>query len=203
MRWACAVGTIGLSLLARMPLASLSCVEINGAGEAAFQRSVQALPSQKQRIPVSYRVAAAGAAPRSELAAADVIVVDPPRKGLEPQLVQTLCQLATHTCEGQQPLTDAPADGSAHSAEALPKRPVRGAVQRLVYLSCGLDALMRDVRALLAPSEQLDGEAAWSIASAEGFVFFPGTDSIETLVVLERSSSTRLGRDAADEKPAD
>jgi tRNA/tmRNA/rRNA uracil-C5-methylase (TrmA/RlmC/RlmD family) len=47
-----------------------------------------------------------------------------------------------------------------------------------VYLSCGYAALERDATALVA--------AGWRLASARAFVFFPGTDALETLAVFER-----------------
>jgi hypothetical protein len=56
---------------------------------------------------------------------------------------------------------------------------VKGDLHTLIYLSCGYEALERDTRALLACG-------AWEVASVEAFLFFPGTDSLETLVVFRR-----------------
>jgi hypothetical protein len=42
----------------------------------------------------------------------------------------------------------------------------------------GFQALMGDTDALLA--------AGWRLSSCQAFFFFPGTDSIETLVVFDR-----------------
>lgn len=80
---------------------------------------------------------------------ADVVVVDPPRKGLEPELLQAL------------------ASG-------------KGSTQRLIYLSCGFKALMRDADSLLAGGK-------WRLVDATAFLFFPGTDAIETLAVFDRA----------------
>jgi hypothetical protein len=53
-------------------------------------------------------------------------------------------------------------------------------VRRLVYLSCGWPALQRDAAALAA--------AGWVLAPpAHGFLFFPGTDALETLAVFDRA----------------
>lgn len=192
-----AVGTIGLSLLATTDVAALTCVEINGAGEAAFLRSLQALPKTKRRgIPAVYRVAAAGSVPAAELAAADVIVVDPPRKGLEASLTAALLSLDPCTTSGvvagaqaQRVSTGAQAQHAAAgggSADTVsPEQRSAVGKQRLVYLSCGLDALLRDLELLLAPQAP-GGRAVWQLLQAQAFVFFPGTDSIETLVLLER-----------------
>lgn len=92
-----------------------------------------------------------------------VLVVDPPRKGLDPAVLELLLL----------PPQQADADGSSSSSEGT-----LGSVNRLVYLSCGFDALRRDVDALLA--------GGWRVSAAQGFLFFPGTDTIETLVVFDR-----------------
>jgi hypothetical protein len=54
-----------------------------------------------------------------------------------------------------------------------------GRLQRLIYLSCGFAALMRDTDVLLS------GE--WKLTSATAYFFFPATDSIETLAVFDRA----------------
>jgi 23S rRNA (uracil1939-C5)-methyltransferase len=51
-------------------------------------------------------------------------------------------------------------------------------VKRLVYVSCGFEALKRDATALMA--------AGWKVTHAEGFVLFPGSDHLETLAVFDR-----------------
>jgi tRNA/tmRNA/rRNA uracil-C5-methylase (TrmA/RlmC/RlmD family) len=53
--------------------------------------------------------------------------------------------------------------------------------QRLVYLSCGLPALLRDL-------EELVDKGPWRVVYAHAFLFFPGTDSVETLVVMDREA---------------
>ncbi|KAI7844501.1 hypothetical protein COHA_001860 [Chlorella ohadii] len=51
-------------------------------------------------------------------------------------------------------------------------------VRRLLYLSCGWPALKRDAAALLASGH-------WRLRHAECFLFFPGSDHIETLTVWD------------------
>lgn len=85
----------------------------------------------------------------------DVVVVDPPRKGLEGGLLEVLC--------GQH--------------GALP-----GSCQTLIYLSCGFAALQRDCDVLLA-------SGVWELVHVETFLFFPGNDALETLVVLKRCTA--------------
>lgn len=52
------------------------------------------------------------------------------------------------------------------------------ALRRVVYVSCGFDALKRDSLALIA--------AGWSLRHSEGFVLFPGSDHVETLAIFDR-----------------
>ena len=160
------VGTIGLSLAASRQLSALRLVEINPAAEAPFWRSwrrLQAAGAFAAAGPprVEYHAAAAGSDPARWLAGADVAVVDPPRKGLEPQLLRFLC--------GQ-------GEGEGGGGQ-VPTPPPR--LRRLLYLSCGYNALERDCLALL-------GSGRWALAAARGFLFFPGADAIETLAVFDR-----------------
>lgn len=83
---------------------------------------------------------------------ADTLIVDPPRKGLEPEVLAYL---------------------TAGKRDKL-----AGDVRRIVYVSCGFDALKRDAVALTS--------AGWRVVHAEGFVLFPGSDHLETLCVFDR-----------------
>ncbi len=144
------VGTIGLSLAATRSPRWVRFVEINGQGLPPFQRSAARLQRQLQDaaaaqgaqagrssssgagetssssggclVELEYHVAAAGSDPERWCDGAEVVVLDPPRKGLEPALLDWLC--------------------SAGASAA--------GVRRLVYLSCGFPALRRDCAALLA-----------------------------------------------------
>lgn len=130
------VGTIGLSLAATQAPRWVRFVEINGHGLPPFRRSEARLLQQQQAagtggssdgssLPapaLEYHVGAAGSNPGRWCQGAEVVVCDPPRKGLEPQLLAWLCSRA------------APAAG----------------VQRLLYLSCGFPALQRDCNALVS-----------------------------------------------------
>lgn len=186
------VGTIGLSLAATRAPRWVEFVEINGQGLPLFQQSSARLrqrwrlgeahcscsmagssgeeeegpvndsgasgsdecPADASRMApppaLEYNVAAAGSDPARWCQGADVVVLDPPRKGLEPELLHWLCS---------------PAAGEA-------------GVRRLLYLSCGWPALKRDAAALLASGH-------WRLRHAECFLFFPGSDHIETLTVWD------------------
>lgn len=175
-----AVGTIGLALLAAGRARTLHASDVAPACAAAFAESQRQL-SAADGARATYRTAAAAHVPDALLLGAHVIVVDPPRRGLEPELVARLCQLPARGggCGG----------GGAPAAEAAateaPSRP-----RRLLYLSCGFDALRRDADELLA-------SGGWRIAAARAYSFFPGTDSIETLALFEQPAVQ-----ASRQKPA-
>ena len=50
---------------------------------------------------------------------------------------------------------------------------------RIIYVSCGFKALETDTAVLLASGR-------WRLVHAEGHVFFPGSDHIESLAVFDR-----------------
>lgn len=119
-------------------------------------------------------------------------MVDPPRKGLDAGVLtmltgpfdQGLVDPGEPSSTSQQPSAAAEAlPGAACSTAAAGQQSKLQAgqsnrVRRLVYLSCGFPALMRDTDVLLG--------AGWRLTSATAYFFFPGTDSLETLVVFDR-----------------
>lgn len=156
------VGTIGLTLLSKPGLIThLTCVEVNPTCEEPFKLSLKALRSRlpaAQAVSVAYHVEDAGARPAQLWAGCDLVISDPPRRGLEPGLLAALTQ---------------------------PAAP--GSPSRLIYLSCGFDALVADSSALMA--------AGWKLVDATSFVFFPGTNTIESLVLFERTCDLLTKKD--------
>jgi tRNA/tmRNA/rRNA uracil-C5-methylase (TrmA/RlmC/RlmD family) len=55
-----------------------------------------------------------------------------------------------------------------------------GDAARLAYLSCGLDSFLRDIELLLASGR-------WRLSRLEPYAFFPFTEHVETLALLERA----------------
>lgn len=53
-------------------------------------------------------------------------------------------------------------------------------IKTLIYVSCGWEAFKRDCELLLA--------AGWNLQGSEAFLFFPGTEHIETLTIFNRLS---------------
>ena len=212
----------GLSVIASQQARAVLCVEINPAAESAFRASLARLASRAdmqasasvnsnnnkdprllyESLPsssspsgwqgVGFRTADVCQQPGQWIQGSDVVIVDPPRKGLGAELLAALCRprdqtmqrLARHGGQaspmqsGQAPsqkdIRKTRADKHGLQAIAPHQRPA----QRLVYLSCGLPALIRDLEVLVKSGR-------WQVVHAQGYLFFPGTDSIETLVVLD------------------
>ena len=118
-------------------------------------------------------VASAANALRSGQAlGADVLIVDPPRKGLEQEVLDELCKDIN------------PNQDSVESAAVLatPDHLANWVndVKHLIYVSCGFEALTRDAERLLTSN------AGWRLESATGYVLFPGSDHVETLCCFRR-----------------
>lgn len=157
----------GLSLAASGACRSVRFVEISPECEAPFQAAARHVPAH---VALDFTVAAAGSDARSFLAGADVVCVDPPRKGLEPALLQALCESPVDKGGGH--------DRSDSSAQSGAPDGGGCSAHTLVYLSCGYKALERDCAALLASGQ-------WRLHHCEAFAFFPATDALETLAVFQ------------------
>lgn len=130
------VGTIGLNLVDYFD--SLDSSDENPFNEACFHASADNIkilrgenhedldPSKRAKITYTSKSASAIVVEQYEsLKKARVVVVDPPRKGLDPPVIEALCS-DYGDCHHQQ--------------------------QGLVYVSCGFDAFRRDYRALVEHS---------------------------------------------------
>jgi tRNA/tmRNA/rRNA uracil-C5-methylase (TrmA/RlmC/RlmD family) len=133
-------------------------------------------PSADDRVGrrASYLIASAANALKSGQAlGADVLIVDPPRKGLEDGVLDELCK----PFNPKQPSVESP------TVLTIPDELVNWAndVQTLIYVSCGFDALARDCDRLLS------SRGGWMVESATGYVLFPGSNHVETLCILKRN----------------
>eukprot|EP00933_Yihiella_yeosuensis_P052332 TRINITY_DN5035_c3_g1_i1.p1 TRINITY_DN5035_c3_g1~~TRINITY_DN5035_c3_g1_i1.p1 ORF type:complete len:463 (+),score=95.03 TRINITY_DN5035_c3_g1_i1:132-1391(+) len=111
------VGTIGLHLGDRV--SSLVCSDENPHNKDCFESSLSSLP-EKFRARLLYNKGDAAAQVES-IPSADVVIVDPPRKGLDDIVLG-----------------------------ALKKRSKDAKLKRLIYVSCGFPAFCRDADALLS-----------------------------------------------------
>lgn len=137
------VGAIGLALAEKCR--SVRCVEIVPLAKECFDKTYKVLP-QKLQERVGY--ISGSAADHISLLQfhGEVVIVDPPRKGLESKLLKALCE----DCRSR----------------------------RLIYISCGWESFKRDCTLLLTNG--------WKLSAAEGFLFFPGSDHLETLAIFDR-----------------
>ncbi len=132
------VGTIGLGLRS-----SLRVVKFNEVGEGSLRGLSLALDKAGCGAPVLVGPAGVHA---DAYRADEVVIVDPPRKGLDRALLQRLIDVPP---------------------------------QKLIYLSCGLPALVREGGQLLETRR-------FAITHASAWAYFPYTEHIESLLVFER-----------------
>jgi tRNA/tmRNA/rRNA uracil-C5-methylase (TrmA/RlmC/RlmD family) len=116
---------------------------------------------------------AASALFKGQALGADVLIVDPPRKGLDEPVIQQLCQ----PYNANQPYVESPTMLSHLARHTINWT---NDVRTLIYVSCGFDALARDCDQILSSS------AGWKLESATGYVLFPGSNHVETVVVFRR-----------------
>lgn len=110
-------------------------------------------PRQELRARVTFVCQSAAEAVASGQAAdCNVLIVDPPRKGLETPVLRELCSTT--------------------------KSSTLRSVRTLIYVSCGFDALERELAELTTHG--------WKLQAAKGFLMFPGSNHIETVAVLKR-----------------
>jgi 23S rRNA (uracil1939-C5)-methyltransferase len=130
--------------------------------------------SNQDRKKVSYMIASAGKALQSGQAlGANVLIVDPPRKGLEDDVLIELCK----PYNPDQPYVESPTMLSISDDQVNWVNDVR----TLIYVSCGFDALANDCDRLL--SNRL---AKWKLQSTTGYILFPGSDHVETIAIFQR-----------------
>ena len=129
VEWYAGVGSLGMAVV---PTAEwVRCSDINPP-ETAFEASRQLLPPAV-RPRITYAVGTASER-LCDASGADVAIVDPPRKGLDPLVLSALCDQT---------------DGSACAS-----------ITTLIYISCGFAALARELDALLAAGWRVRGRQA-------------------------------------------
>ncbi|GAB2210327.1 hypothetical protein Droror1_Dr00015591 [Drosera rotundifolia] len=118
------------------------------------------------------------------LVGSDVIVVDPPRKGLDESVIlalQSTVPLKHHHAAVSNSIVSSNKDekrawilrareASIHVKSKTVFEESHSFPQTLIYISCGWDSFKEDCKALLSTK-------AWYLDKAHGFNFFPGTQS--------------------------
>ena len=137
------VGAIGLSILQNVGEITMNELSPNSLRGLELGLAKLGAP---ERAKVSLIAGEAGA---NRLAASDfpVVIVDPPRKGLDPELTE---HMSHHAPEG------------------------------LIYISCGLESLLRD-------AAQLTSRGKLRLVSLTAFNLMPFTEHVETVARFERS----------------
>jgi 23S rRNA (uracil1939-C5)-methyltransferase len=136
------VGAIGLSVLQQVGAIAMN--ELSPSSLLGLELGLAQL-SAAERAKISLIPGEAGA---NRLAASDfqIVIADPPRKGLDPEL--------THQLSNDPP-------------------------ERLIYVSCGLESLLRD-------AAQLTSGGMLRLASLTAFNLMPFTEHVETVARFER-----------------
>ncbi|CAM9890503.1 unnamed protein product [Ectocarpus sp. 13 AM-2016] len=143
------VGVLGLNVAAKA--AFVRCSDVNSFNPRSFERSRKTLPSNLRKRVSFEAMSADEAMEDGESEGCEVLIVDPPRKGLDKGVMDALMD---------------------------PEDPNTEALRRVIYVSCGFDALKRDAMNLIG--------AGWVLRHSEGFVLFPGSDHIETFAIFDR-----------------
>ena len=136
------VGAIGLSVLQQV--SEITMNELSPSSRHGLELGLAQL-SAADRAKVSVIPGEAGA---NSLAASEfqIVIADPPRKGLDPELTEQL---------------------SGHPPE------------RFIYVSCGLESLLRD-------AAQLTSRSKLRLVSLRAFNLMPFTEHVETVACFQR-----------------
>ncbi|XP_031476633.1 uncharacterized protein LOC116248149 isoform X1 [Nymphaea colorata] len=184
-------GVIGLSLAVTRNCRTVKCLEVNKEAKLSFERSISRLPKSFSGN-ISWHHTDVAMEPLYWLEGSDVVVVDPPRKGLHPSLIEALQKLPSSSKKAVQ------MTGSSSTRKREEKRPwvlqAREACAELnnssidkgqswphtiIYISCGWESFKKDCDSLVSSK-------IWRLEKAHAFNFFPGTKSIEILAVFKR-----------------
>ncbi|KAG2714846.1 hypothetical protein I3760_03G047400 [Carya illinoinensis] len=187
-------GVIGLSLAATRKCRSVKCIEINKESKLSFEKTIDRL-SNSVDSSISWHHADASKEPLSWMLGSDVIVVDPPRKGLDMSLVDALQNIpkvehkakssfessSTHTKikDEKRPWVLRAREASVQIGSKTTSDDDQALPETLIYISCGWESFKEDCKSLLASK-------VWHLEKAHGYNFFPGTQSIEVLAVFKR-----------------
>ncbi|XP_068335397.1 uncharacterized protein [Pyrus communis] len=189
-------GVIGLSLAVTRKCRSVRCIEINKESKVSFEKSVDRLPNSVESS-ISWHLADTSKDPLSWIMGSDVLVVDPPRKGLDASLVDALRSIASAKRKAKSSSDSSSSRGkdekrpwmlrakeaSVQIGSEIASEDSKSWPQTLIYISCGWESFKEDCKDLLSSK-------AWHLEKAHGYNFFPGTQSIEVLAVFKRGQGS-------------
>ncbi|KAK1272330.1 hypothetical protein QJS04_geneDACA012650 [Acorus gramineus] len=202
-------GIIGLSVAVTRKCRAVKCIEINKESKISFEQTLSRLPKTVDSS-ISWHHADASIEPLHWLEGSDVIVVDPPRKGLDQSVIFALQNLvsserkaanasASSTLKAKdekRPWVLRAREASVHIESKTSWEESQSWPQTLIYISCGWESFKEDCRYLLS-------KKVWRLEKAHAFNFFPGTQSIEVLAVFKRGprSSKKKKKSAKKKTP--
>ncbi|XP_010248966.1 PREDICTED: uncharacterized protein LOC104591695 isoform X2 [Nelumbo nucifera] len=174
-------GVIGLSLAATRKCRSVKCVDINKESKLSFEKTVGRLPKFVD-CSISWHHADTSIGPLSWLEGTDVVVVDPPRKGLDQSLINALQTLESSEHKAaasessflkvkdeKRPWILRAREATVQIESKSPSEKSHALPQTLIYISCGWENFKEDCKSLLSSK-------AWHLEKAHAFNFFPGTN---------------------------
>ncbi|KAL9683218.1 hypothetical protein QQ045_015037 [Rhodiola kirilowii] len=184
-------GAIGLSLAVSRKCRSVKCIEINKESKLSFEKTVARLTDSVDSS-ISWHQADTSTEPLSWLVGSDVAIVDPPRKGLDPSLIDALRNISSlerkpkslkslASKEEKRPWVIRAREAAVKVESTSPWEESESLPETLIYISCGWQSFKEDCKSLLSGK-------AWHLHKAHGFNFFPGTQSIEVLAVFKRGT---------------
>ncbi|KZV57689.1 hypothetical protein F511_03149 [Dorcoceras hygrometricum] len=143
-------GVIGLSLAATRKCRSVKCVEVNKESKQSYEKTASRLPTTMD-CSISWHHADASKEPLSWLLGSDVVIVDPPRKGLDSSLVSSLqslpfMKLKNNTSESRKvknekrPWVLRERETSGQSLGKTMEAEGQSLPETLIYISCGWDS---------------------------------------------------------------
>ncbi|XP_073288755.1 uncharacterized protein [Primulina huaijiensis] len=171
-------GFIGLSLAATRKCRSVKCVEVNKESKQSFEKTASRLPITMD-CSISWHHADVSKESLYWLLGSDVVIVDPPRKGLDSSLVSALQSLSFMKLKNnmseskkvkneKRPWVLRERETSGQSLGQTKEAERQSLPETLIYISCGWDSFKEDCMSLLSTK-------SWHLEKAHGFNFFPGT----------------------------
>ena len=151
------IGVIGLNVAASVGVEEVTCSDNNEYVDEVFDKCADSIVGAGKERVFYEQLSASDAVLQGQVDDADVLIVDPPRRGLDSGVLDLLVD--------------------KHETAELSSN-----LKRIIYVSCGFEALESDTRSLLE-------SGLWRIKSADGFVLFPGSDHVETVVIFDRVAS--------------
>ncbi|KAL9256502.1 putative RNA methyltransferase pc1998 [Drosera capensis] len=146
-------GIIGLSLAATRKCRFVKCIEVNKESKPSFERTLSRLPNYVD-CNISWHHADASDAPLFWLLGSDVVVVDPPRKGLDESVILALqstvppkhhhaaisFSIVSSNKDEKRPWILRAREASVHVKSKTVFEESHSLPQTLIYISCGWDS---------------------------------------------------------------